>query len=106
MKVVISDLFPNDRSNYHSGFGTSDATGTIWYADSPQNTTLNVSEKGAVDQYNFAFATNISNSVFLGATLAVTDINYSISSIYDERFEGGIIFIWIMVDYRRYRIFF
>ena len=81
--------FLNDRSNYHSGFGTSNATGDIWYADSPQNTTLNVSEKGAVDQYNFAFATNISNSVFLGATIAVTDINYSISSIYDERFEGG-----------------
>ena len=81
--------FPTDRRNYHSGFGTMDATGTIWYADSPQNTTLNVSEKGAVDQYNFAFATNISNSVFLGATIAVTDINYSISSIYDERFEGG-----------------
>jgi hypothetical protein len=68
--------FPTDRSNYHSGFGTMDATGTIWYADSPQNTTLNVSEKGAVDQYNFAFATNISNSIFLGATLAAVSYTH------------------------------
>ncbi len=39
--------FLNDRVRYHSGFGTSNATGRYWYADSTQNTTLNVSEKGS-----------------------------------------------------------
>lgn len=35
-----------------------------------------VNESGAVDKYDFSLATNISNAVFIGATVSVTDLNY------------------------------
>ena len=34
----------------------------------------------------FLLATNISNAVFIGATVSVTDLNYHLSSVYDENF--------------------
>lgn len=80
--------YENMTDEYHSGFGEDPGNGQ-WNAYSPQSTSLNVNEKGSVDQYDFSFATNISNIVFLGATLAVTDINYSTSTVYDESFAGG-----------------
>ena len=45
-----------------------------------------VNESGAVDKYDFSLATNISNAVFIGATVSVTDLNYHLSSVYDENF--------------------
>lgn len=80
--------YPGTDSEYHSGFGEM-GNNEQWNGYSPDRTSLNVTEKGAVDQYNFSFATNISNVVFIGANLAVTDINYSTSTIYDEEFSGG-----------------
>ncbi|MCC8152984.1 MAG: outer membrane protein transport protein [Tannerellaceae bacterium] len=49
-------------------------------------TTLFVKEWGGIDQYNFSFATNISDFVFVGATFGVTDINYRVSTTYDEEY--------------------
>jgi len=88
---------PGSSNNYHSGFGEWNNSGskykqdgdTEWLYYEPSNSTLTVSEKGGIDQYNFSFATNISNLVFLGATFAVTDMNYRMYSTYDETFGGS-----------------
>lgn len=73
---------------YHSAFAEWDNANNTWYPDSrPDLSDLNVNEKGAIDQYAFSFATNISNRVFLGATLSVTDINYQMHSEYTEEYN-------------------
>ncbi len=50
---------------------------------------LEVQERGGIDQYNFSFATNISNVLFLGFNFAVTDMNYRYRSYYTEDFGYG-----------------
>lgn len=77
-----------ENGKYQSAFNESDDLGNVEFYG-PDNATLNVSEKGAVDQYNFAIATNISNAVYLGATITVTDINYNIFTAYKELFKRG-----------------
>lgn len=52
-----------------------------------QQTELTVAEKGAIDQYDFVLATNISDILFLGATFVLTDIDYSYSSAHKEDFS-------------------
>lgn len=53
----------------------------------PQEAQLKVNERGAIDKYDFSFATNISNLVFVGATFSVTDMDYRMSTTYDEWFN-------------------
>lgn len=73
---------------YHSTFAEWDEANNAWYPDSrPDLSDLEVNERGAIDQYDFSFATNISNLVFLGATVSVTDLNYRMSSRYTEEFD-------------------
>ena len=73
-------------SQYHSAFAELNEQGG-WYPDSrPDDVLLDVSERGAIDKYDFSFATNISNRVFLGATVAVTDLRYRMSSEYTEKY--------------------
>lgn len=73
---------------YHSTFAEWDEANNTWYPDSrPDFSDLEVNERGAIDQYDFSFATNISNLVFLGATVSVTDLNYRMSSRYTEEFD-------------------
>ncbi len=72
---------------YHSTFAEWDEANLTWYPDSrPDFSALEVSERGAIDQYDFSFATNISNRFFLGATISVTDLNYRMSSEYTEEY--------------------
>jgi long-subunit fatty acid transport protein len=47
---------------------------------------LIVNQKGAIDKYNFSVATNISNILFIGATVNVTDLRYTLRTSYDENF--------------------
>lgn len=76
-----------DGYNYESSFGYVDEDGN-WINYIPNETHLNVNESGAIDRYNISFAANISNMVFLGATLGVTDLSYDLKSTYDEFFGG------------------
>ena len=69
---------------YHSAFGEPGSNG--WGAYSPQNVDLLVNEKGSIGQYNISFATNISNRFFLGATVAITDMDYNLTTRYTEDF--------------------
>lgn len=50
------------------------------------NRELYVNEKGATDLYNISFGMNISDIVMVGATVAITDINYRYVSQYTENF--------------------
>lgn len=49
-----------------------------------ENNVLQVEEKGYIHSYDFNAGTTISNIVSLGLSIAVTDIDYRISSFYDE----------------------
>jgi hypothetical protein len=72
---------------YQSSFG-NDNNG-VWTINSPNATYLNINESGYVDEYNFGFGMNISDFMFLGASLSVTDLNYRSTSFYGESFETG-----------------
>lgn len=52
-------------------------------------TVLNVSESGAIDQYTIAFGANISDYLLLGASVGITDLNYNYISYYNEYFADG-----------------
>lgn len=75
-----------DEDMYHSAFG--EWVGNEWQCYSPDEVNVNIHEKGAVDKYNMAFALNFSNILFLGADVSITDLNYDITSQYDEYFGG------------------
>ena len=82
------DSFNDNDKSYYSSFGDVNAEGE-WQPYELQGGTLNVSERGAVDQYNLSFGMNISEMVLLGASVAITDLNYRYSSTYDEAFTNG-----------------
>ena len=79
------DAYEGKDDEYHSAFGKQDGNG--WLPESPQNVDLLVNEKGSIGQYNISFATNISDRFFLGATVAITDLDYSLSTEYTEDFS-------------------
>lgn len=72
-------------SEYRSVFGGMD--NDQWELYDVQNADLEVREKGSIGQYNISFATNISDRFFLGATVAVTDLDYSVTTKYTEDFS-------------------
>lgn len=75
----------NQSGNFYSTFGYWDDQHN-WQPLEVQSADMLVTEKGAIDKYDFSFATNISNLFFVGATVSVTDIDYHSSTIYDENF--------------------
>lgn len=72
---------------YHSAFGDWNQNKTQWNTYKPNETILNISESGSISEYDFSLATNISDKVFVGATVGVTDIDYHMSSYHDEYFD-------------------
>ncbi|MDR0744130.1 MAG: hypothetical protein LBF05_07225 [Tannerella sp.] len=72
---------PNE---YQSVFGYME--NDKWNMISPYQNNLFVNESGHMDEYNVGFGMNISNFIFLGASVSVTDINYKYTSFYDESF--------------------
>ncbi len=72
------------NNRFYSPYINSDGINTAI-----DETVLNVSESGAVDQYTIAFGANISNVFLLGASVGITDLNYDYSSQYNEYFEDG-----------------
>lgn len=54
-----------------------------------QSTNFMMRESGGISQYDFNIALNLSNRVFLGATLGVYDVNYKNSIYYRENFENA-----------------
>jgi hypothetical protein len=70
---------------YHSAFG--ERKGDEWTMLSPDQMHLSVNESGHMDEYNVGFGMNVSNFLFFGASLSVTDINYKSSSFHEEYFD-------------------
>ena len=79
------DSYAGSSNDYHSAFGRQGSDG--WESYSPQNVDLQVNEKGSIGQYNISFATNVSNFLYLGATVAITDLDYSMTTRYTEDFS-------------------
>jgi hypothetical protein len=75
----------SQAGSFYSPFGYWDEQHQ-WQPLEVQTADLSVFEKGAIDQYDISVAANVSNTFFIGATLAITDVNYSASAIYDENF--------------------
>lgn len=75
-----------NRGTYHSAFGQWNGNETEWELFKPDETDLEISESGSIDEYNFSLATNVSDRVFIGATFAITDINYRMTSWHSEYF--------------------
>lgn len=48
-----------------------------------------LSETGSISEYSFGWSGNISNQLYLGATLNLRTINYNIQSFYSEEFSNG-----------------
>jgi long-subunit fatty acid transport protein len=77
-----------DPNEYQSAFGNWNDDKTIWSILSPNKSDLSVNESGHMDEYNVGFGMNVSNFLFLGASMSVTDIKYKSSSYYGELFNG------------------
>lgn len=78
------DAYTNQNTAYYSNFTYEDGQGFPM-----SHSRLDVQESGAIDQYNISAAMNISNRVFLGGTVAITDLNYNYVSYYREDYENG-----------------
>ena len=81
------DAYNDDKTSYYSSFGDNDERGK-WQPYTLSGAELQVSERGAIDQYDISFGMNISDRVLLGATVAITDLNYRMNSTYDELFTN------------------
>jgi hypothetical protein len=71
-----------EENEYQSVFGYME--NDKWNMVSPNRNDLSVNESGHMDEYNIGFGMNISDFLFLGASVSVTDINYKYASFYDE----------------------
>jgi hypothetical protein len=70
---------------YHSAFGKQTGNNN-WDSFTPQSALLTIKEDGYIDEYNFGIAANISNLVFIGASLSVNELFYRMHSQYEESF--------------------
>lgn len=78
------DAYSNADKIYYSTFTESDGTGYKM-----TDSRLEVQESGAIDQYDISAAINISDILMLGATVAITDLNYDYVSYYSEDYKNG-----------------
>ena len=79
------DHFAGGANEYQSAFGR-ESSGQ-WQIDSPTSSSLRMNENGYMDEYNIGFVLNISDFFFLGASILVTDMDYRLSSFYDDEFS-------------------
>ncbi|MDR1723249.1 MAG: outer membrane protein transport protein [Tannerella sp.] len=80
------DNITGHNNRYNSAFGSWQGNNT-WVTDAPINSALLVEESGYMDEYNIGFGMNIANTVFVGASLTVTDISYRYNSAYEDWFD-------------------
>ncbi|MGL5706151.1 MAG: OmpP1/FadL family transporter [Tannerellaceae bacterium] len=71
--------------------GNSDSPDERFYSgifpqDVLPNSSLFIQERGGIDEYDFAFSGNISNFLSVGASFSIYDLDYKMSSKYDEKF--------------------
>jgi hypothetical protein len=76
-----------DPNSPRSAFGDFDADGE-YVPYNIRRATLSVEERGAVDHYTLAVGLNISNYIFAGVSMAITTMDYTYISKYDEKFTN------------------
>ena len=81
------DHFAGGSKEYQSALGW-DRDGQ-WMVDSPTRSQLRVNENGNMDEYNIGLGFNVSNFLYLGASISITDIDYRYSSFYDDVFANN-----------------
>lgn len=73
---------PNPNGNGYVGLFQNGSYG---------DASIEVREKGYIDEYSINFGGNFSNMVYWGIALGIRDINYSLSSYYDEIVENALV---------------
>lgn len=81
------DSYNENNKRYYSSFCDKSQEG-VWTPYTLSSAQMRVSERGAIDQYDISFGMNISDIVLLGATVAITDLNYRLTALYDEAFTN------------------
>ena len=81
------DHFAGKSDAYQSAFGWD--TNGQWLIDSPTQSSLIMNENGYMDEYNLGLGFNISDFLYLGASISVTDIDYRLSSFYADDFKAN-----------------
>ena len=80
---------------YDAGLMAYDSTSTSapWYSTLDLNEQVTPSQKlienGYIDQYNFAWGCNISNRFYVGVGVNLLNMEYRLTSVYDETFMGS-----------------
>jgi long-subunit fatty acid transport protein len=82
---VFIEAYNDNPNKYYSTFGSMN--NGVWQDFRLSQRELTVKESGAIDQYNVALGFNVSDFLFFGADLAITDINYHYNSFYRELFD-------------------
>ncbi len=62
---------------------------SILNSGSSLDNNLTINEKGSIDSYDFNAGTTFADMLSVGVTLAVTDINYHLTSTYNENLYSG-----------------
>lgn len=70
---------PDNRSNYEGLFGNG----------SVGDATVNVRERGYVDEYTINFGGNFANTVYWGLGFGITDLSFIQDSYYDEQIDNA-----------------
>ncbi len=78
---LIDAAKPNDIANNYKYVGIG---------SSRPNSSLKVSERGYVDEYNISFGGNVYDVFYFGATVGITDLNYRMTSAYNENLGGSV----------------
>ena len=80
----------NNDYGLESNFSGTNTTSSVYnmfndYSITPNSTqAVNVSRTGSVSEFNIAGALNISNQIYIGATLGLVSLKYDYSSMLDE----------------------
>jgi hypothetical protein len=80
------DHFAGKSNEYQSAFGW-DRNGQ-WQIVSPTQSSLRMNENGHIDEYNIGLGFNISNFLYMGASITATNMDYRVSSFYDDEFHN------------------
>ncbi len=69
--------------------GQTDQYQSILNSGETVSPTYSISEEGYLNEWNFAYGANISNTLYLGASVGIQSLEYSCSKDYQESFADG-----------------
>lgn len=69
--------------------GSPDTYNGLWQNGTTGNASINVRERGYMDEYSFNFGGNFVNSLYWGIGIGVTSLSFTQESYYDESLSGA-----------------